>query len=230
MLLSTLLSGKAVAAVVAAGAVTLGGGTAVAFAGGLPAGLQQVAHDTIGAPPASAGNAAPAALKAAGQSQAGSSSDSTSTDTSSSSSSTSTPATAPSPKGPDATGPAAFGLCTAYTHGGLHQTSSVAYQALLAAAQASSSTSNTPQTNTQTSGATTNTTDPILGYCKGVLDAYASALPAPDGTTSGKPSSVTSGKPSSVPVGKPSFAPVGPPSAHPSGKPSWTPVGPPVRK
>lgn len=221
MLLSTLLSGKAVAAVVAAGAVTLGGGTAVAFAGGLPAGLQQMAHDTIGAPPASAGNAAPAALKAAGQSQPDSSTDS-------SSSSGSTPTASPSPKGPDATGPAAFGLCTAYTHGGLHQTSSVAYQALLAAAtKAAGSTANTTPTNPQTPGSSTN---PIVTYCTGILAAHASALPTPDGTASGKPSSVQSGKPSSVPVGKPSFAPVGPPSAHPSGRPSWTPVGPPVRQ
>lgn len=44
---------------------------------------------------------------------------------------------APSPettRGPDATGPAAFGLCTAYTAGGLHSTST-AYAALRSAAQ-----------------------------------------------------------------------------------------------
>ena len=41
---------------------------------------------------------------------------------------------APATKGPDATGPAAFGLCTAFTAGGLHSTS-VAYAALLSASK-----------------------------------------------------------------------------------------------
>jgi hypothetical protein len=207
MLLSALLSGKAAAAVVVAGTVTLGGGTAVAFAGGLPAGLQQVAHDTIGAPPASAGNAAPATLKAAGQSQAGSSTDS-------SSSSGSTPTASPSPKGPDATGPAAFGLCTAYAHGGLAQ-SSVAYQNLAAAA------STWAGTNDQSA---TGAADQITAYCGTIAHPGASTRPTD------QPSVSTPGKPSSVPVGKPSFAPVGPPSAHPSGQPSFAPVGPPVRQ
>ncbi len=43
-----------------------------------------------------------------------------------------------STRGPDATGPAAFGLCTAFTAGGLHSTST-AYAALLRAAQSSGS-------------------------------------------------------------------------------------------
>jgi hypothetical protein len=41
-------------------------------------------------------------------------------------------------KGPDAAGPAAFGLCTAFTAGGLHSTS-VAYAALLSASQSAGS-------------------------------------------------------------------------------------------
>ena len=54
-----------------------------------------------------------------------------------------TPAPTPSPaetQGPDATGPAAFGLCTAFTAGGLHSTS-VAYSALLSASQSAGSIS-----------------------------------------------------------------------------------------
>jgi len=43
------------------------------------------------------------------------------------------PTSSASPKGPDATGPAAFGLCTAYSAGGL-STHSTAYKALLSAA------------------------------------------------------------------------------------------------
>jgi len=42
------------------------------------------------------------------------------------------PSSSASPVGPDATGPAAFGLCTAYTAGGL-STHSIAYGALLSA-------------------------------------------------------------------------------------------------
>jgi hypothetical protein len=41
-------------------------------------------------------------------------------------------------RGPDATGPAAFGLCTAFTAGGLHSTS-VAHAALLSASQSAGS-------------------------------------------------------------------------------------------
>jgi hypothetical protein len=47
-------------------------------------------------------------------------------------------ASATATKGPDATGPAAFGLCTAFTAGGLHSTS-VAYAALLSASQSTGS-------------------------------------------------------------------------------------------
>ncbi len=54
---------------------------------------------------------------------------------------TAVPTGTPSPsatKGPDATGAAAFGLCTAYTAGGLHHPSA-AYAALLNASQAAGS-------------------------------------------------------------------------------------------
>jgi hypothetical protein len=54
-------------------------------------------------------------------------------------SATETPTPSPSAtKGPDATGPAAFGLCTAYTAGGL-DSGSVAYAALLSASQSDGS-------------------------------------------------------------------------------------------
>ena len=43
------------------------------------------------------------------------------------------------PAGPDATGAAAFGLCNAYTHGGLKNPKSTAYQALVKAASSESS-------------------------------------------------------------------------------------------
>lgn len=43
------------------------------------------------------------------------------------------------PVGPDATGPAAFGLCNSYTHGGLKNPKSTAYKALVKAAGSESS-------------------------------------------------------------------------------------------
>jgi hypothetical protein len=52
---------------------------------------------------------------------------------------TATPSPTATPVGPDATGPAAFGLCTAYTHGGL-SASSTAYKSLVVAAKGSTST------------------------------------------------------------------------------------------
>jgi hypothetical protein len=53
-LLAPLLSAKLAAAAVAA-AVALGGAAAAAYAGVLPASIQKLAHDTIGAPPAAPG-------------------------------------------------------------------------------------------------------------------------------------------------------------------------------
>jgi hypothetical protein len=65
-LLTSLLSAK-LAAVGAAVTVILGGAAAAAYAGALPASVQKLAHDTIGAPPAhSASPASPAGPDAAG--------------------------------------------------------------------------------------------------------------------------------------------------------------------
>jgi hypothetical protein len=63
--LTSLLSAK-LAAVAAAAAVTLGGAAAAAYAGKLPAPVQKIAHDTIGAPktqdPQSTSHPTPTAL------------------------------------------------------------------------------------------------------------------------------------------------------------------------
>ena len=80
----------------------------------------------------------------------------------------------PSPsasKGPDATGPAAFGLCTAFTAGGLRSTS-VAYSALLGASKAAGS---------------------INAYCAPILAAH-------DATHGHGPSSTPTTEPTSPPV------------------------------
>jgi hypothetical protein len=112
-MLSTLLAGKVVAAA-AAGGIAVAGTAAAAYTGNLPDALQDVAHQTIGAPAADLPDAAterpatPAATP------------------------TGRPATA-TPVGPVATGAAAHGLCTAWDKGGL-ATKSVAYEALVKAA------------------------------------------------------------------------------------------------
>lgn len=85
-----------------------GGIVAAAYAGALPAAAQSVAHDTIGAPrPASDHQHSPAAGHSG------------------------------TPVGPNASGPAGFGLCTAYTHATEHGSAaqkSVAFRNLARAA------------------------------------------------------------------------------------------------
>lgn len=112
-MLSTLLASKVVAAA-AAGGIAVAGTAAAAYTGNLPDALQDVAHQTIGAPAAELPEAATDRPEAAAATPTG------------------RPATA-TPVGPDATGAAAYGLCTAWDKGGL-DTKSVAYEALVKAA------------------------------------------------------------------------------------------------
>ncbi len=109
------------------------------------------------------------------------------------------------PVGPDATGPAAFGLCTAYSHAKAHGTASqkaVAFRNLAAAA-----------------GGAANIT------------AYCATVPHPGSSHSGQPTSASShptGQPTAHPSGKPTSVPTthpsGKPATHPSGKPSSVPT------
>jgi hypothetical protein len=120
------------------------------------------------------------------------------------------------PTGPDASGPAAYGLCTAWTHAKEHGNAaqrSVAFRNLAAAAGGSSN---------------------ISAYCAAVPHPGS---PAPASSASqaahptGKPASHPSGMPTSHPTGMPttrpsagSSHPSGAPS-HPSGAPSAHPTG-----
>jgi hypothetical protein len=165
-LLTPLLSARAAAAAAVA-ALSLGGFATAAFAGALPAPAQQFAHHTFGAPAARA-------------------TQTTGTH----------PATAGTPAGPDATGPAAFGLCTAWAHAKAHGTSSqqaVAFRNLAAAAGGASN-----------------------------VAAYCAAVPHPGAPSSH--SSHPTGPPASHPTGPPASHPAGPPSSHPTphatGKPT----------
>src|SRR5215472_12546698 len=165
-LLASLLSARA-ASVVAAAALSLGGFATAAFAGALPAPAQQFAHHTFGAP--AAGGSQPTGTH---------------------------PNATATPVGPDATGPAAFGLCTAWAHAKAHGNSSqqaVAFRNLAAAAGGASN-----------------------------VAAYCAAVPHP-GASSSRTAHPT-GPPASHPTGPPASHPTGPPTPHPTphatGRPS----------
>jgi hypothetical protein len=150
--------------------VVVGGGTAVAAV---------AANGTLPALPASVQTATPTATPGG--------SDTATADPTPTATPTSTPdptetaTTAPSAtKGPDASGPAAFGLCTAYTAGGLHKTS-VANSALVNAAKSAGS---------------------IKDYCAPILEAHrhgpsTSSTQRPGSSTDHGKSDVAHGKGSS---------------------------------
>jgi hypothetical protein len=178
-LLISLLTARAAAAVAAAAAAALGGVAAAAYTGILPAPAQQFAHSMIGAPSSQPSHrpGTPQPSHRPGTPQA-------------------TPARTDA-VGPDATGPAAFGLCTAYAHAKAHGTASqkaMAFRNLAAAAG---------------------------GAAK--IAAYCTAVPHPGGSQSGQPASVPAhpaGPSASHPTGKPSSQP----TPHPAGRPSSVPT------
>ncbi len=158
-LLSSLLSAKAAVAAAVA-AVGLGGVATAAFANALPTPAQQFAHDTIGAPSPHA-----------------------------SSSSNPNSGHSGTPVGPNASGPAAFGLCTAYANATQHGNAAqkaVAFRNLENAA-----------------GGAAN----VASFCASVAHPGASATQG-----SGAPASHPAGAPTSHPTGAPTSHPTGPPS------------------
>jgi len=151
--LASLLSARAAAAAAVA-ALGLGGFATAAFAGALPAPAQQFAHHTFGAPPAGGGQ--PTGTH---------------------------PAAAATPAGPDTTGPAAFGLCTAWSHAKAHGTPSqqaVAFRNLAAAAGGASK---------------------VAAYCAAVPHPGPSSSHAahPTGPPASHPTPHATGKPTSHP-------------------------------
>ncbi len=169
----------------------LGGTAAAAYTGALPTGLQSVAHNVIGAPAAPARTVLPLDDPAPSVSP-----------TAPTSSSPSGSVTTGTPVGPDASGPAAYGLCTAWTahqaNGTTPDENSVAFKNLATAA----------------GGA-----DKIAAYCATVIEAKGkgsttspTALPTQTeaGHTTGKPTAMptpantdhANGKPSTLPTKK----------------------------
>ena len=117
---TVLVGSKIAMGALALGTLAAGGSAAVAYTGGLPTPLQESAHSLIGAPAPTIRLADTITV--------------TETPTpTSEATETATPTPFAAPVGPDATGSAAFGLCEAYTHGGLAM-SSTAYVSLAAAA------------------------------------------------------------------------------------------------
>jgi len=181
-LLTALLTARAAAAAAVAAAAALGGVAAAAYTSTLPAPVQQFAHSVIGAP-------SPQPSQRPGTPQA-------------------TPARTDA-AGPDATGPAGSGLCTAYAHAKAHGTASqkaMAFRNLAAAAG---------------------------GAAK--IAAYCAAVPHPGSSQSSQPASAPAhpaGRPSSHPTGKPSSRPTphptgrasSAPTTHPTGRPSSAPA------
>jgi hypothetical protein len=181
---SALRSKAAIA--IAAAAASLGGFAAAAYANALPAPAQDAAHHLIGA---SAAHSHPTPR--------------TDDDATDSAPTAATPTA--TPVGPDATGSAMFGLCTAYAAASVHGNplNGVAFQNLAAAA-----------------GGAEN----IPAFCATVLTPPSSTAPenAPNTThPTGPPSTVTPGggathAPTTHPTGGPSDHPTGPPATHPA--------------
>lgn len=171
-------------AAIAGLALALGGTAAAAYTGSLPADAQDFAHTAIGAPAAR-----PTATKTP-----------TSTATPSerpTESESAKPTAKGTPVGPDASGPAAKGLCTAWTAhqrngGSVSSEDSVAFTNLATAA----------------GGA-----DKIAAYCATVLGADSSSHPT------GKPTTVPT-QAQSHPGGKPDALPTQANTDHPTGKPT----------
>jgi hypothetical protein len=138
---TALVTSNIAAGVLAGGTVAAGGTAAAAYSGTLPEPLQQTIHVLLGAPAPAAAAAAQHQPATAAHGKAPQAADAPDTDSEAEPGEDSEPGTESGPKaaepvGPDAAGPAAFGLCTAFTKGGLAP-ASTAYKSLATAAAGS---------------------------------------------------------------------------------------------
>jgi len=182
------LRGARVGAAVVVGALSFGAAGAAAYAGVLPPSLQRFAHDTISAPAPDPTDQP----ETADQDKNAVETDTPDVEKNKSADST-TASTDKTAVGPDATGPAAFGLCNAWAHvqtSGQVADKSVAFRNLATAA----------------GGA-----DQITAYCAKVVH--------PGLTKTDKSATHPTGKPATHPTGKPATHSTGSSSSHPSGKP-----------
>lgn len=138
-LFTVFATSKIAASALAAGTLAVGGTGAAAFAGALPADVQQSAHELLGAPAPHAGGVSETATAgaAAEAESSASATPSASADAAAAGAAEGKNANAEASAtavGPDATGPAAYGLCTAFTNGGL-AASSTGFASLAIAAE-----------------------------------------------------------------------------------------------
>jgi len=187
-MLSSLLRAK-LAVALAAGAVGFGGLAAAAYTGALPDGLQDLAHTTVGTPVAEPDEAEDVDA-AADRTEI--------TDPGETAKEKADDSIKKAWVGPDATGPAAFGLCTAWEHvqasPGSAADKSVAFRNLATAAGG---------------------VNGITAYCATIPHPGADAVDKPT-THPVKPSKAA--KLSSHPIGKPGSHPISK-SSRPGGKP-----------
>lgn len=132
-LFTVFATSKIAASALAAGTLAVGGTGAAAFAGALPSDVQQSAHELLGAPAPHVGGVSETATADANAEASASATPSASADAAAESDNAKAEASATA-VGPDATGPAAYGLCTAFTKGGL-ATSSTGFASLAIAAE-----------------------------------------------------------------------------------------------
>jgi hypothetical protein len=136
-LFTVFATSKVAASALAAGTLAVGGTGAAAFAGALPSDVQQSAHELLGAPAPRVGGVSETATSGSAAEASASATPSASADAAAAGSVEGGDASAEasaSAVGPDATGPAAFGLCTAFTKGGL-EASSTGFKSLTIAAE-----------------------------------------------------------------------------------------------
>jgi hypothetical protein len=178
-MLQSIRRAPAAAVLAVAATVSLGGVAAAAYTGSLPSVAQGVAHRVLGAPAKPTATPPTTRVPSSG--------------------------TTATPVGPDATGSAAYGLCTSWTHARLHGTAvekSVAFANLIKAA---------------------GNADNIAAYCANVPQPGA-----PTTHPGGPPTPLPSRAPTTHPGGKPTSVPTGPPTTHPGGQPTSLPTGSPT--
>ncbi|MEV7133501.1 protein tyrosine phosphatase [Arthrobacter sp. NPDC093128] len=132
-LFTVFATSKIAASALAAGTLAVGGTGAAAFAGALPSDVQQSAHELLGAPAPHFGGVSETATADANAAASASATPSASADAAAETDNAKAEASATA-VGPDATGPAAYGLCTAFTKGGL-AASSTGFASLAIAAE-----------------------------------------------------------------------------------------------
>lgn len=126
-MITNFVGSKIAAGLLAGAVIVVGGAGAAAYANVLPTSLQETAHDLIGAPDPEVAptdvestETVPDETQAADtESGEADTDDAEPADTESDESATDDSPAIPTRVGPDVTGSAAYGLCQAYTHGGL---------------------------------------------------------------------------------------------------------------